>query len=237
MTIRNHTASFPQTGQAGFTIIESLIAILVIAILLIGLSPVIVLSVATRVQARRVELGTQAARTYIDSVKSGIIGDITAGALYPLPTITNTPPSEVLPPTATGALNCPTDRAYCTTPVGMYCVAGNPGTPCTTSSVTDMIVQSYTYQPNPATPVPDPNQGYVLGVRVYRADAFKESGPLEAATPKLNQDNQSHRSQTFTGGLSDRKAPIVEMNTEISSSQTTYNNYCTRLGNKAGVCQ
>jgi type II secretory pathway pseudopilin PulG len=38
---------------------------------MVGIAPVLVLSVATRVQARRVELGTQAARTYIDGVRSG----------------------------------------------------------------------------------------------------------------------------------------------------------------------
>lgn len=63
----------PPSTQSGFTLIESLLAIMIVSILMVGIAPVIVLSVATRVQARRVELGTQAARTYIDGVRSGKI--------------------------------------------------------------------------------------------------------------------------------------------------------------------
>jgi len=47
-----------QASQFGFTIVESLMAIVVVAILMTAISPVIILSVATRVQARRVELAT-----------------------------------------------------------------------------------------------------------------------------------------------------------------------------------
>src|SRR6476646_10172642 len=61
------------SSQSGFTIIESLLAILVVSLLMTAISPVIVLSVATRVQAKRVEAGTQAAKTYIDGVRSGVI--------------------------------------------------------------------------------------------------------------------------------------------------------------------
>jgi len=48
----------PKQAQFGFTIVESLMAIVVVAILMTAISPVIILSVATRVQARRVELAT-----------------------------------------------------------------------------------------------------------------------------------------------------------------------------------
>ncbi len=59
--------------QSGFTIVESLMAIVVVGILLTVIAPVITLSVATRVQARRVELATQAVKTYIDGIRTGAI--------------------------------------------------------------------------------------------------------------------------------------------------------------------
>ena len=60
-------------SQSGFTIVESLVAMLIISILMTVIAPVIVLSVGNRVQARRVELASGAARTYIDGVESGVI--------------------------------------------------------------------------------------------------------------------------------------------------------------------
>jgi prepilin-type N-terminal cleavage/methylation domain-containing protein len=58
------------SGESGFTIIESLVAIIVAAILLAAIAPVIILSAATRVQARRVEQATQATKSFIDGVKT-----------------------------------------------------------------------------------------------------------------------------------------------------------------------
>ena len=60
-------------SDSGFTIIESLVAIVVVSILLSAIAPVLVMSTAIRVQARRIELSTQAARTFIDGVRSGSI--------------------------------------------------------------------------------------------------------------------------------------------------------------------
>ncbi|MGB3655467.1 MAG: prepilin-type N-terminal cleavage/methylation domain-containing protein, partial [Rivularia sp. (in: cyanobacteria)] len=60
-------------NQAGFTIIESLVAVIVLGILMTAIAPTIVLSTATRVQSRRVELATLAAGAYIDGVVSGNI--------------------------------------------------------------------------------------------------------------------------------------------------------------------
>jgi prepilin-type N-terminal cleavage/methylation domain-containing protein len=60
---------FAQSSESGFTIIESLVAILVASILLAAIAPVLVISTATRVQARRIELATQAAKAFVDGVR------------------------------------------------------------------------------------------------------------------------------------------------------------------------
>ena len=101
--------------QSGFTIIESLVAIVVVGILLAAIAPVIVFSVATRVQARRVELATDAAKTYIDGVRSRTIDPSpTTGTSYTL---------DNYPVPLLGTLNC-SANAYCKSPsTDLYCIA------------------------------------------------------------------------------------------------------------------
>ena len=61
------------SSDSGFTIIESLMAIVVVAILLVSITPILVMSTLIRVQSRRIEKATQAANTFIDGVKAGSI--------------------------------------------------------------------------------------------------------------------------------------------------------------------
>ena len=64
------TSSF---SDSGFTIIESLMAIVVVAMLLASITPILIISTSIRVQSRRIEKATQAANTFIDGVKAGSI--------------------------------------------------------------------------------------------------------------------------------------------------------------------
>lgn len=185
------------SSQAGFTLIESLLAILVVTILMVGLGPVIVLSTATRVQARRVERATDAAKTYIDGIRSGAIAAPT--------TIVTT--SNILLASAP----VPTSAAE------LYCVNLDETVGC--NSPNDLVVQGF----RTATASADAKDGYRLGVRVYRADAFKGGKTIIAGTKKA----------TFTGGTgsSQREAPLVEMTTEIVTGKTTFSDWCNRLKN------
>jgi prepilin-type N-terminal cleavage/methylation domain-containing protein len=99
-------ASYSKSRQGGFTIIESLVAIVVVSILLAAIAPVIILSVATRVQARRVEFATQAAKSYIDGVRTKQIDP-------PLAT-SDTLLKDFPAPTNPGSFNCAAN-SYCTT--------------------------------------------------------------------------------------------------------------------------
>lgn len=228
-----------QSSQSGFTIIESLMAIVVVGILMTVIAPVIVLSVATRVQAMRVQLASQAASTFIDGVKSGAI------AVLPNHTVsldevneTSTPPNRFNPQRGTfsdaavpsGTLNCPTNTTgypYCsnsstpsTTVLSLYCNDLDGGG-CTSASNKDLIVQAF----RSATPTStDANKGYVLGLRVYRSDAFSDNTALRT------QKQVGSKQSTFTGGLGNRKAPLVEMTTEISTQNTKFTDLCDRLG-------
>lgn len=200
--------------QSGFTIIESLVAVIVVAILMTAISPVIVLSVATRVQARRIELATDAATAYIDGIKSKKIdppsSPITGG---------NKSIKDYNPPVV-GTLTCRTNSAsypYCTRPAtNLYCVDGDGGG-CTKDSSKDFVIQSFRYNKTSS----DAEKGYQLGLRVYRADGFVNSGGnLKKAPSKQN---------TFTGGIGNRKTPLFEITTEISNDATSFSDLCDRL--------
>jgi type II secretory pathway pseudopilin PulG len=233
--------------QSGFTIVEALLAIILVTVLMVAIAPVIALSVATRVQARRVEQATQAARTYIDGVRSGQIE--TPAARVPM-TETATDPSsgqkiyvykrdkfaEVKAPANT-PLNCPKPAVllqnsrypYClnqpgVTPTGisLYC-ADFDGNGCSSGSSKDFIIQAF----RSVIPLSGDtgSQGYLLGVRVYRANAFDGVGTLQTTLEKGGK-----KVATYTGGTGERYAPIVEMTTEVRGKSTDFNSFCTRLG-------
>ncbi|MBD2254130.1 hormogonium polysaccharide secretion pseudopilin HpsB [Nostoc parmelioides] len=227
-------------SDSGFTIIESLVAIIVVAILLTAIAPVLVLSTATRVQARRVELATQAAKTFIDGIRAGTIAvpsDITpvlaastssdprrisnipavaATASTPaIPAITGRPQDYLI---NTTKMPVPTTS----TRTSLYCFNKN-------GSISDRSDPACTsdlfyIQANRLVQGTGVNDGYRLGIRVYRADV-DFSKPLTASTTTTKNTQNP-----FTGSLGDRQAPLLEMTTDISSTSTSFKALCQRLG-------
>ena len=203
-----------ESDESGYTIIESLVAMIVVAVLMSAIAPVIALSVGTRVQAKRVELASQAAKSYIDWVRSDIEK--------------NTPPNYIgvdlddapAPDPTSGSLDC-NDNLYCTSPPqtksSLFCVNGDDTPGCSTDSLTDMIVQGVRRYGNIS-------EGYVLGVRVYRADAFKETtlcGPQTQSCPT--------EQSTITNAIGNRRLPVLQLTTEIAPTQNSFENLCDRL--------
>ncbi|NEP50704.1 MAG: prepilin-type N-terminal cleavage/methylation domain-containing protein [Moorea sp. SIO3C2] len=215
-----------QSSDAGFTIMESLMAMMIITILMLGISPMIVLGVANRVQSRRVEIGVQAARAYIDGVRSGAIA----------------PPAETVKMEAESILterkklaeigappsnfNCKknNDDSYCKNDKSLYCVDLDEDDGCSKNSSRDLIIQAFRSIPAVNKPR-DPDKTYFLGVRVYRADAFEGEEKL-----KIGQEGAKAKSRG--PGLSDRKAPLFETTTEITTDTPSYSLFCQRLGCK-----
>jgi prepilin-type N-terminal cleavage/methylation domain-containing protein len=222
----------PPSTQSGFTIIECLLAIIIVSILLAAIAPVIVLSVATRVQARRVELGAQAARTYIDGVRAGTI-ELPAHAKL----LTDIKEERIgfarIPAPPSGALiNCLTtspNYPYCRNNknLSLYCIDVD-GSGCT--GPRDMVVQSFRSVQN----LTDDNgsKGYLLGVRVYRADAFDGGSALQT-TWTLYRDKEPTKVATYAGGKGNQKAPLAEITTEIRGKKMDYKSLCDRL---PGTC-
>jgi type II secretory pathway pseudopilin PulG len=208
-----------QSGESGFTILEALMALMVAAILMVAIGPMVTLSVAARVQGRRVDLATQAARSYIDGLRSGA----------------NPPPGNNEAEFSAGNLGVPAPVRLPGSPdlaanEGITCLdknlntlsrCGNPNNPpflaiqafrgresSTTAAITDPDQKNQAIQ----------KEGYCLGVRVYRADAF-ENG----SAPTETKPNPA----PWTSSLSSKKYPLVVMQTQIIN-QTSFEDYQKR---------
>lgn len=210
-------SSLHKSQEAGYTIIESLVAMIVVSVLMIAIAPVMAFSVATRVQAKRIEMATQAAKTYIEALRSGAI-------------------NQGFPAQYTAKLEespAPADIN------ALYCIDKDGDQTCTAGSNQDLVVQGYYFNNLPATTDPT-KTGYSLIVRVYRASSFA-SGVGSLKTQK-DQELQKLQVQQgiSTAGLGNLRAPLVEMRTEIGASdrQGAYNSLCTRINiNGATGCQ
>ena len=217
----------PPSTESGFTVIESLMALIVVSILMIALSPVIVLSVATRVQSRRVESATQAAQSYIDALRAQTIDAPPISAALSIPSL-----NSIAAPTPS-ALTC-NSGAYCTAPTNtayqLYCVDGDGGG-CTRDSVKDMIVQAFGVNraTSATTNEERADQGYELGIRVYRADAFSGSEPLRPTQQDIDNNERVTQSPTTGDLIRNRKDPLIEITTEIVTEDTGYSDFRERL--------
>jgi len=207
MTKQKQHQNLSQPRDGGYTIIESLVAMIVVSVLMIAIAPVMALSVATRVQARRTELATQAAKAYIDGLRSQSIkfGDRKIPGFPAKSTQAN------LANTAVPGNN--TD---------LYCVDMDGGG-CAPSSTKDFYVQGAWLNPDTSiTTNGDPTlKGYQLLVRVYRADSF---------APDVILNSAPQGKQQSVVGLGDRRRPVVEMSTEIpASGNPSYKSIFDRL--------
>jgi type II secretory pathway pseudopilin PulG len=218
---------FNQSSTSGFSIVEALVGILVASALLTAIAPVLVISTATRVQARRIELAAQAARTYIDGIKTGTITT--------LPPLTTANIDQFAVPTS-GSLTC-NANSYCTAPASpansLYCIDRNgnadntPDGKCTNSSSQDIVIQAFRRIPAGVTVT----NNYQLAIRVYRADAFQGTDVLKRNAPTAPATESAKATAlTYATALGDRKAPLLEMTTEINPNQPSYNDLCARLG-------
>ncbi|MGK7900446.1 MAG: hormogonium polysaccharide secretion pseudopilin HpsB [Hormoscilla sp.] len=235
-------------NQSGFTIMESLMAIVVVAILLTSIAPMVVLAVATRVQARRVEMATQAAWTYIDGLSTQttphpnhavvIDGTTTTWSEFIGTFAATIPPAN--PSSDLGGCG-PTLYPYCQNNPSwsLYCVDQDEESGCSTDSMKDMVIQAFRSTTNTgylsitdadeAARQADGRRGYLVSVRVYRADAFSDDEELKSAGSHPTE--VTGRQRTYTSGLGLRKVPLIELTTEIPAEDGAgYSNLCERIG-------
>jgi prepilin-type N-terminal cleavage/methylation domain-containing protein len=221
----------PTPDSSGFTILEALIAIAILSILMTAIAPVFVLAVGNRVQARRIELATQATKTYIDGIKAGTIESPKhIVVLNEVDSNKNFNSQRDLfaataPPSTSGGLRCTNiavRNSYCWNNMisSLYCFDLDGGG-CS-SDGQDLVIQAFRSASSDAKSI---DRGYLLGIRVYRAAGFGDLVPL------LKSDSKTQRTQlTFSGGVDNFKAPLVEMTTEVAANESSINDFCDRLG-------
>jgi len=210
MTKRQQQQNLSDSRDGGYTIIESLVAMIVVSVLMIAIAPVMAFSVATRVQARRVELATQAARTYIDALRTGAIKPGETG--FPIPA----PAGDL------AGASIPTfDKTYCVDMDGEKTGAEY----CPASSNKDFRVQG-AWLNKDVTNTDPTSKGYELLVRVYRADSFATD------VEKLKAPKNATKQSVVGSGLGDRTMPVVEMTTQIppttQGGSSAYRSLCAR---------
>jgi prepilin-type N-terminal cleavage/methylation domain-containing protein len=219
--------SKPACQDQGFTLIESLVAIVVISVLIVGIAPTLALTVASRVQARRVDLATQAARAYIDGVR---------GAAVPIPqnfvnsVLVSGRPKKLTDsdfPASLMTISYP----FSTVDPGIRVDTNNNG--FSVNDPQDLILMpvrnngsngTAPYNTGPDGSTADitrlQKQGFELVVRVYRADAFSGSTP-----PTQVVEAKS----IFTSTNGSRNYPLVVMRAEVLPSQFTLTDMKNRI--------
>jgi len=166
----------PPTSESGYTILEGIMAILMVTVMLTLVGPVIAFSVGTRVQAKRIELASQAAKTYVDSLRAGSLPPPVDGT--PDTSALNKRPAPNSGQADGGDLDCdspPNVQGFCNNTKTLYCVSFDGNNTCTADTdkdrLVDMVVQAQACYPT-GTTVLNEKEGYHLLVRVYRANAF-----------------------------------------------------------------
>ncbi len=209
--------------DAGFTIMESLIAMVVVSSLMLAISPVLILSASTRVQSRRVELSAQIARSFIDGVRSG---RITAEDITPvnINIDQNALSSRNITNSTDGYLISSASMPAPTSPAGLYCVQsdGTIQPPENNCENRLFFIQARRTSINGS----DPNDGYRLAVRVYRRD-------IDFMKPVLANTNNTKNTQAVVGS-GNKQAPLVEIIADIANNNTSFTDLCNRLGFRAG---
>jgi type II secretory pathway pseudopilin PulG len=207
----------PPTSESGYTILEGIMAILMVTVMLTLVGPVIAFSVGTRVQAKRIELASQAAKTYVDSLRAGSLP----------PPVDNTPDTTALKKRPApnsgqadgGVLDCDPKTnvpGFCNQTKTLYCVSFDGNNTCTADTdkdrLVDMVVQAQACYPT-GTTVLNEKEGYHLLVRVYRANAF---GKLtDGFKPKKGDGSDARSDSSVTNALGDPSKPLTTFTTYI----------------------
>lgn len=198
-----------KTASQGFTLVESLMGIVVITVVAIAITPPIVISTATRVQNRRAEQAMQLAQAEVDRIRVFVEQ---GGAYTPkLPpvhsgTVTNGVISQVAAPTTfvNNATNINASRALADSSTKAFGVDVN------NDAEVDYYVQIFRDNNANAIVANTPSNAlstFQMGVRVYSK---------AARTGSLQKEEASLRITNSSGGQQFK--PLAVIYTTIASS-------------------
>ncbi|NJN31672.1 MAG: hypothetical protein HC824_15555 [Synechococcales cyanobacterium RM1_1_8] len=207
----------PAQATAGVTLLEALVAMILITIVVTIITPPIFMAVATRVSNRRTEQAMQLGQSEIERVRLLMSSGLSDADITPLL------PPEVSGITPDNIATVPAPTATC----GELPPCGNANQVALTfkpadATVTDdrgqrLFVQSFR---DPGERIGNPATGplfaFRMGVRVYGAEAMDATG-----TPKAGLETQP-RALSFTTGTGSRGvAPLAVFYTELNRGSST----------------
>jgi len=207
-------------NSSGYTLLESLMALVVVGILITSVAPMLALTTASRVQARRVDQATQALRSYIDGVRGGALPPPQKFVVLN-PNVDFKAPDYGFPPDTSLLIG---GNNYATI-IGLAdsgTLIDTNGNGFSVDDPQDLVIQAIRpISCPPAGPAPGnipaclantqaeldnaAKQGYIMALRVYRADSF-----ANGAVPSLTE-----QSNVFIGGIGSRERPLVSTYAEV----------------------
>lgn len=229
----NHSKSKLQ--ESGFSLLESLVAVAVVSILIVAIAPLVAVSTSSRINARRVDQATQAARSYVDAVRGGVIDT----AAFPSNLIRNTPntqgqytfeeivaprnvPTISLTSTCSQATTSALGGTAGTTVLGT-CVDTN-GNGFSLNDPQDLFIQPMRSGPTDASELR--GQGYWLAVRVYRSDALLSRAPNKPSTSsaiRKGTESECESGAIAFANTSSILCPLVTIRSQIPAVGSSIN--------------
>ncbi len=215
----------PSQNDSGLTLLEALVAMIIITVVVTVITPPVFLAVGTRVNNRRTEQALQVAQAEIERVRLLMMGSETfadletSGRLPPEAPDTISPKNlqEMGAPTQFCAGEAP-GEATCVSATSVYQSAASNG----------LYVQTFR---DAGWPEEGETIAFNMGVRVYSSEAFDASQNPVAAL------QTEPASVGFTSGTKQRSTrPLVVMYTEMSRGSQTgglteMNNYINQKYN------
>ena len=219
--------------DSGLTLLEALIAVVVVSILLAAIAPMVALSTSARVNARRVDQATQAGRSYIEAVR----GKVFDTSDFPDSLIDDSSNTQgqytfegIAAPTVAKFPITTSTAAPCKLDVGNFasknldggrvpgvCIDSN-GDGFRLDDPQDLVVQPMRSGGKDKNALEE--QGFWLAVRVYRSDAFDGS-----VIPKIGIEPECETSKlVFIGNLGNKACPLVTMRSQIILNLSLTNN-------------
>ena len=198
-----------QSSEEGLTLIEVLIAILVVAFAGTAIAPAMVLAVATRVQSQKAEQALELAQSEVDRIRLLIErrDDIGGGAVV-----------DDFPPLADGfpfPANVPAPDGFNCAPSATegFPVSLDPGVdPCALEpdEQPDFVIQTYRLPGITAdTGIPT---AFRMGVRVYDFRAFRDEGGGELSSERASLGMTSNEGSRV-------RAPLAVLYTEVAAGE------------------
>jgi len=220
--IQNHITPLARR-DAGLTLIEGLVAILIVSAVIIGITPMMFLSVATRIQNRRAEQALQLAHGQIDQIRVLMeqgINESNVDEIGPQlpPSAGETNINEVGPPT--GIINSlMSTNSTCNRLNNLQALSPTDVFPVDINGDCEIDFYMQTFRTNQVSARtglgrenPDIPLMFRMGVRVYYRNARDRIGELETEQASL----------VMTTGEGDQtKRPLASLYTVMSQGDTT----------------